>query len=166
MAQITSDREDLFEEAKGLAPRADFTLDGTECLVGFSRDNSVSFYFGQDFMLRFSSKSELRRAYDSGTLLRAGKNRKLEALTRARTTTESLLIQQDWTPEQIEDFKDRAQRQLKRFLTELQTNSLRFTRVAGTEPQTLLERLKSLVESLANQPIVIADGMGAPKRRT
>ncbi len=80
--KVPQDREDLLREATGLLPRIELDIGEPEpVVVGFRRDGSASFYFGQRFVVQFNAQGELRRAFLDGKLLKAERAALIE-LTR------------------------------------------------------------------------------------
>jgi hypothetical protein len=118
MSRQESPREDLLREATALVERAELTIPGCDepVVVGFRRDESASFFFGEDAVYQFNAAGELRRAYVGGLLYKAEAGN-LVALHRERTATETTLVRHELTPAETASFLEAAQR----FLIELQT---------------------------------------------
>jgi hypothetical protein len=94
VARDAHDREDLLRDAKGLRPRAmvatDLGCGPVELFVGF-RGASLSLYFGQDWVVHFNDRGELRRAYIDPELIKAVEGQ-LTAMRRQRSERESDLV--------------------------------------------------------------------------
>lgn len=85
MAREQHDREDLLAEASSLIERISLRAAGfdEELLIGFRRDHSASFYFGQPRVYQFTSDGQLRRAFVDDLLFKAEGGR-LISLRRQR----------------------------------------------------------------------------------
>lgn len=101
MARQEHDREDLLREAVALVERAELRLTTSDdsVVVGFRRDGSASVYFGGEPVYQFTSRGELRRAYDHGLLYKAERGR-LVSLRRERSPNEVQLLRHDLTEEE------------------------------------------------------------------
>lgn len=86
-------REDLLAEATALVDRAELAIAGFESpvVVGFRRNGSPSFYFGDARAYHFNSRGELRRAFIDPLLYKADRER-LYRLLRRREARETVLI--------------------------------------------------------------------------
>ena len=96
MARQEQDREDLLAEATALVERAELAMaDRAEhVIVGFRRDGCASLYFSPDEAWHFNSRSQLRRAYLDGRLLKA-EHGKLVVLVRERSGGEVQLVRHE-----------------------------------------------------------------------
>ena len=96
MAREESDREDLIQEATGLVDRVEYQVDFVDepIVVGFRRDDSISFFFGQNRVYQFNNRNELRRCYLDGQLLKAERG-KLVRLTRHRVDRQVQLVRHE-----------------------------------------------------------------------
>ena len=88
MSRSESDREDLLREATALVERVELSIPGygESIVVGFRRDGSASFFFGQSPVFQFNSQRELRRAFRDGLLFKTDNGRLVE-MRRERTAT-------------------------------------------------------------------------------
>lgn len=97
MAREIHEREDLLRDARALVPRAMLRveLDGvtTDVFAGY-RGESLSIYFGDDPVLHFNRRGELRRAFLDGRLLKADQGR-LASLERRSSEAEAVLSRVD-----------------------------------------------------------------------
>lgn len=97
MAREIHEREDLLRDAKALTPRAllrvEFAGAPVEVFAGF-RGESLSLYFGDDPVLHFNARGELRRAFIADRLLKAERGR-LASLERRRSAAEVVLAREE-----------------------------------------------------------------------
>ncbi len=96
MARHEADREDILREATALVQRAELSIPGRvePVIVGFRRDGCASLFFGPDPVYQFNTRSELRRAYLGGELVKAESGR-LVSLRRERTADEVQLLRRE-----------------------------------------------------------------------
>ena len=96
MARNELDREDLLREATALVQRVELAVTGQagSIVVGFRRQGDGSIYLDADHVLQFNVRGELRRAFESGRLLKAEQGRLVE-LTRERTAADTTLWRRD-----------------------------------------------------------------------
>lgn len=106
MARNESDREDLLREAVALRRRAELRVphESESVVAGFFADGRLAVYFGADVMYQFDKQGRLRRAFADGSLYRAGPDC-LSKLDRVRTSTETLLVRHDLTPDELNAFQ-------------------------------------------------------------
>ena len=154
VAREAHDREDLLRDARGLLPRATFALDleggPLELFAGF-RGDALSLYFGQDWVVHFNSRGELRRAYIEPELLKAVDGR-LAAMRREQSERESALVSRVFGAEEQSALLAELQRRLDTLAESLRTQQFR---TVGEVPEEsgLVERLQAW---LARRPRPIA----------
>ncbi|MCA9214628.1 MAG: hypothetical protein KDB27_16260 [Planctomycetales bacterium] len=121
MAREESYREDLIREATGLVDRVEYEVESTEepVVVGFRRDGSISFFFGQDRVYQFNRHNELRRGYLNGKLLKA-ENGTLVFLTRERTETQVQLLRHELTEREQQTIIDEAKQNIAKLKTAIE----------------------------------------------
>lgn len=121
MARQESDREDLLREATALVERVELVCGASETIViGFRAEGSGSIYFGQDPALHFNPRSELRRAFVDGELIKAEGGR-LVSLTRERTAASVNLMRREWDEPTTHAFLERVVERLTRLGSCLQS---------------------------------------------
>jgi hypothetical protein len=120
MSRQESPREDLLREATALVERAELMVSGYEepMVVGFRRDGSASFFFGEEPVYQFNTAGELRRAYAGGLLYKAEQGR-LVSLRRERTDQETALVRHELTPEETDIFLANARQHLAGLLASM-----------------------------------------------
>jgi len=96
VARQEQDREDILKEASALVQRIEIELpDLTDNMIaGFRRDGSASLFVGPDPVFQFNSKHELRRAYQSGLLIKAERGQ-LVSLQRRRAANQVQLLRSE-----------------------------------------------------------------------
>ncbi len=96
MPRQESEREDFLREATALVQRIELRVphELEPVVVGFRRNGCASFFFGGDPVVQFNTAGEVRRLYFAGKLLKA-EDRRLIALHRERTATETVLVRQE-----------------------------------------------------------------------
>ena len=109
MAQHESDREDLMQEATGLARRVEwqvpFMVDPV--VAGFKKNGACSVYFGAEPVLQFDPAGCLRRAFFEGFLFRT-QGTTLARLQRNRTSEETQLVRHDLDDSELAAFRVQA----------------------------------------------------------
>jgi hypothetical protein len=118
MARDEADREDLLSEARALVERAEVIVSGFDgtIVLGFRRDGAWSFFFDGDPAFHFNARSELRRVFAGGRLIKAESNR-LVAMDRQRTAEEVVLLSRPLS----KDGQTRLLRELESRLAALQS---------------------------------------------
>lgn len=81
MAREIYPREDLLRDAAALVERAALRIEGEiePVLIGFRREGGASVYFGEEPVLHFNERGELRRAFIGDRQYRADRGRWSEA---------------------------------------------------------------------------------------
>jgi hypothetical protein len=102
-------------EAVALARRIELRLpeEPAAIVVGFRTQDAVSVFFGEDPVVHFNARGELRRGYFAGRLIKADQGR-LAALTRRRTEQETQLVRCDLKFDETEALVDEIHRRLLR----------------------------------------------------
>ena len=121
MARHEADREDLMREATALVERGELQCPsfGTMVTAGFRRTGAMSVFIDQDPVYQFDPTGRLRRAFVEGYLYRS-QGTGLAQLTRHRTETESILLREDLTPEQLSSFAKSMRTTLNQLLLDLE----------------------------------------------
>lgn len=100
MAREEHDRENLLRDATAfverieLAQSDDSPASGHPIFIGFRESGAASVYFGTDPVYHFNSRSQLRRAFCDGLLLKAEHGR-LVSLRRVRQADEVQLLRRE-----------------------------------------------------------------------
>lgn len=148
MARQESDREDILREATALIERAELRIPdfGEAVIVGFRRDGSASVFFGPDPVYQFNSRSELRRAFVDGQLLKAEDGR-LASLRRERTSDAVHLVRHDFTDVEQNTLLASMHAQLQSLRSAIEANQ---ASVVGQVPaeRDVLGRIKQWLEQL------------------
>lgn len=109
MARNESNREDLMQEATGLARRVEwqvpFVVDPV--VAGFKKNGAWSVYFGAEPVLQFDASGRLRRAFFEGFLFRT-QGHTLARLQRHRTSDETQLVRHDLDDSELAMFRVQA----------------------------------------------------------
>lgn len=157
MSRNEQDREDLLAEARALVERCELRCPAFEdnAVLGFRRDGSASFYFGQQRAYHFNTQRQLRRAYGDGKLMKAHSGQ-LVSLVRHRTPHEVQLVRHELDAIESREFLDRAWRDLQTLTAALADET---TEVIGRVPADA-DVVGRATEWLAQlkQPIAVAAG--------
>jgi hypothetical protein len=80
MARETHPREDLLRDATALVERVRLRIEGEiePVLIGFRRDGGASVYFGEEPVLHFNERGELRRAFAENRQFKAERGKWVE----------------------------------------------------------------------------------------
>ncbi|QDU62589.1 hypothetical protein Pan216_34560 [Planctomycetes bacterium Pan216] len=170
MARQQADRDDLFREARGLSQRVEFRIPAPPtnqgslpadpvCLAGITGRGGVSIYLGQDYMLGFNARGELRRVHRHGLSYRAEKGRQLTELRRERIDDRPVNISRGLLASEMESLRIEFGRVVDRVRQTLAANKVAISRAApeGREAEVVSNLLAVL--KLVAEPPVIADGM-------
>lgn len=154
-----SREEDLLLEATGLNPRIELQCgDDEPIVVGFRRDGSGSVYFGQQFVVQFNARGELRRGFRNGRLLKAERNQLVE-LTRDREAEVVYLVRHELDPAEQQRYLDQVWERLQRLAALLRTGE---HRVRGSVPADapVEQQVAQWLEKILAQPLKIASRPG------
>jgi hypothetical protein len=114
MAREIREREDLLRDATALVPRALLRVNlagaDVDVFIGF-RGDSLSLYFGDDPVLHFNARGELRRAFIADRLIKAERGR-LVAMDRRRSAENVQLLRDEFDPSRQEQLLINATRML------------------------------------------------------
>ena len=129
MARQESDREDLIREATGLVDRVEYEVDFVEepIVVGFRRDGSASFFFGQAQVYQFNSQNQLRRGYLNDKLVKAERG-SLVTLTRHRTETEVQLVRHEMSSTEEAEYLNNAAATINNLKSSIEQNRISILR--------------------------------------
>jgi len=134
MARQEQRREDILREATALVERAEFQLQGyaEPVVVGYRRDGSASFFFGDDYVFQFNSARQLRRVYYEGLLLKAEAG-ELVSLSRHRRADEVVLRRHNLTVEETNRMLAQVRQHLDQLAQELRTVTYTMVRQVPAE---------------------------------
>lgn len=106
MARNETDREDLIREAVALQERVELEVAGFDELVtiGFRSNRAMSIFVDQDPVFQFDPDGRLRRAFVQGLLYRSQHNT-LARMRRERSETRTMLLRDDLSTEELEQFR-------------------------------------------------------------
>lgn len=109
MARHESDREDLMQEATGLARRVEWQVSfiTDPVVAGFKTNGACSVYFGAEPVLQFDPSGRLRRAFFDGFLFRT-QGSTLARLQRNRTPEATQLVRHDLDDSELAAFRVQA----------------------------------------------------------
>jgi hypothetical protein len=129
MARHEADREDLMREATAFRQRGEFAVPGEPepVFAGFRDDGRLSIYFGSDPMYQFESNGALRRAFVDGALYRS-QGETLAKLIRRRTETETVLLRQDLSFDELFTFLAQMRQRCERLWTSLRSGAAQTVR--------------------------------------
>lgn len=113
MAKQEVPKEDLMLQATALVRRIEFRTSADQPLVvvGFRRDGSASFYFGEHPVYQFNTGNELRRVHLASGMLKA-ENHRLVRLEKIRAASEVQLIRHVLEPDAQRSLIAELQRRL------------------------------------------------------
>jgi len=94
MARDERDRKSLLDELTALSPRVQLAIGDRTILIGFRSNGAVSIYFGQDFVVGFNARHEVRRVFLHGSLFRSDSGRQVIRMDRHREPGQSELRSQ------------------------------------------------------------------------
>lgn len=159
MARTEQDREDLLREATALRERIELSSPSWPhpVVCGFKSDGSFSVYLGQDPVYHFSDQGALRRSFKDGYLFRS-QGMTLSRLERQRTNTETTLLRYDLNEQEHRQFLDDTQTDLLRLLQEISEGRTTIRGQVLVE-NDLLSRVRSLLESILNQPLRLSPAL-------
>ena len=137
MARQESDREDLIREATGLVDRVEYQVDFVDepIVVGFRRDGSASFFFGQARVYQFNSQNQLRRGYLNDKLVKAERH-SLVTLTRQRTDSEVQLIRHEMSEVEQQEYLAEARATIEALKTSIAENRAVILRSVSSDETT------------------------------
>jgi len=150
MARHETDREDLMQEATGLARRVEWQVPfmADPVVAGFKKNGACSVYFGAEPVLQFDSSGCLRRAFFEGFLFRT-QGTTLARLQRNRTTSESQLVRHDLTDRELATFRVQACLWLRKLLQAIDHGqAVRLRQVPDTD-EFILDLCDTLRTALA-----------------
>lgn len=143
-------------DATALSERVEIATanDAPHVVIGFRTDGAASIYFGDEAAYHFNARSELRRAYLGGRLLKAQRGR-LVALTRSRTEQRvELLSHELGDTETIQIIHDLMAR-ISTLRSDLDSGcATAIAQVPDTIP--VLDRARKLLNDLLGAPLQIA----------
>lgn len=145
MARREAEREDLMREAVALVSRLALGDDqGNEIVIGFRRDGSGSIYVNQDPAWHFNRRGEFRRGYQQGILIKA-EGKRLYRLRRVRELHQVVLLNEEMTPAEQNDWVADVVRQARHLLDRWKEGTLRVVRAIPDE-QTVIEQAYRFLE--------------------
>ena len=175
MARQESDREDLFAEATGLSPKAEWfpelssgaalESDTAAIVVGLRplRDGSspragLSLYDGPGRVDHFTADGKWRRAFRDGELVKADSGRMI-GLLRERGPGSVALIATEWTLERQRAEAEDLARRIAALIEAIGSDKGKFGRVAPLPQKDTIDHLIEALKSI-DRPITIADQPG------
>jgi hypothetical protein len=129
MARDESAREDLMREATALSRRIELEVEGEPApvIIGFRRDGAASVFFGDNPVIQFNARGELRRGFVAGRLIKAERCR-LVGLTRVRTQGETQLLRHELDGTETAEFLRAMQTRLVALRDEIEGGRCRVLR--------------------------------------
>ena len=126
MSLHETDREDLFAECTALVRRIELLVPGEpEPVVAGRRENGAwSIYFGKDPVYHFDEQGRLRRAFAGGALYRT-QGHTLARLERKRSRQQVVLVRNDLSRGDLDQFLLRMQQQVGRLQDSLRAGELK-----------------------------------------
>jgi len=165
MAKQESDREDLMREATALVRRAELVMEKSDELdpvvVGFRRDGRFSVYFGADPVYQFDHQLRLRRAYVDGLLFRT-QGATLAELTRVRDGSGTQLLRRDFSPSELEEFRESALRRLADLQGAMASGKVRITGKVPPDWQ-VFEEVAACLDVILDARLPLAPGIPGKK---
>jgi hypothetical protein len=157
MAKRESPREDLMRDAVALVDRIEFTSSGTApVVVGFRRDGSVSFYFGEEPVYQFQANGVLRRAHLNGII--KAENRRLVRLEKRPTHGEVHLVRRPFDATEQRAFLEHALWRLRELGRQMDAGQLHVSRQMSHSGSDVLPRVKCWINDLPNA-LEVADDL-------
>jgi hypothetical protein len=145
MARNEADREDLIREAVALTARAELRCSrfAEPVVVGFRSGGAFSVFVDQDPVFHFDAAMQLRRAFVGGRLFRSEKVT-LARLTRERSPTETRLLRQDLTADELTAFRGHMLKVLQQLLTDLECGQFVTLRAVPDQESVVPASLRAL----------------------
>ncbi len=149
MARREQAREDLLAEATALVERIELALpdDAEHIVIGFRAVGAASLYFGEDPAFHFNSRSQLRRAYVAGRLLKAERGR-LVAMSRERTEHEVRLASRELSDDETRALLANLQQRITTLDSDISGNRIQIIGQVPTD-RDLLGRVRDWLETFA-----------------
>ena len=150
MSRHETDREDLMQEATGLARRVEWQVPFIDepVVAGFKKNGACSVYFGAEPMLQFDPAGCLRRAFFEGFLFRT-QGATLARLQRNRTVSESQLVRHDLTDCELATFRVQACSWLRQLLQAIDLGQAVRLRQVPDPDEVILDLCAALRTALA-----------------
>lgn len=139
MSRTTSDREDLWNEARALTPRWEIEgVDGVHAVIVGVRGAGAGFsvFFNQDPVYHFDARGRLRRAYCQDALFRS-EGTTLARLHRTREPQKTQLIREDLSSVELAHFLDEMRHRMRGFQESLRSGPAKVARHQGVESPQL-----------------------------
>ena len=151
MARHESDREDLMQEATGLARRVEWQVPfiADSVVAGFKKNGACSVYFGAEPVLQFDPAGCLRRAFFEGFLFRT-QGTTLARLQRNRTANESQLVRHDLSDCELATFRVQACSWLRQLLQAIDLGQVVRVRQVPEGDDVILDLCAALRTALAD----------------
>lgn len=147
-------REDVMREAVSLNERIEFRLPSTSepIVLGLNQFGWLFVYIGSDPMYRFDHLGRLRRAFVDGFLFRTS-GKSLARLDRRGVvdgpqSTESVLLRQDLSAQELDEFRLRMRFQIEELLKHLNPEAV--TRHFPDEASNLVARFRDALGIVVN----------------
>ena len=157
MARQETQREDLIRDAIALVDRIEFVSDSQPSIVvGFRRDGSVSFYFGEEPVYQFNTARELRRAHLDGILKAEGGS--LVRLHRRRGDREVQLVRETLDVAVQQEFVNSARTRLVALSNQIENGQLRAGRQVSADNRDVLARVRDWLARLPTD-LTVADAV-------
>ena len=157
MAREESDREDLIADAVALVNRAEFAVKFIDdpVVVGYRKDGSVSFYFGQDEVYQFNSRLELRRGHLQDQLIKS-ENGTLYSMVRKRTDSSVKLVSRPFSEPDTDQFLQQLAGRLQDLRAELASGLTATRQVREDDHSNLESMVLQTIDTLLDQSIKVA----------
>ncbi len=157
MAREESDREDLMREATALVERVELIVAGyaEPIVAGFRRNAALSMFFGAEPVYQFNPQGELRRAFRSGTLIKANDS-KLFELHRQRTESEVLLVRREFDSFETKTFLQEMRGHLCALQSALDAGEIEISGKVPAETDVVKRLIPVLAKIVANPVIAQA----------
>jgi hypothetical protein len=143
-------------EATALARRIELRIEGEPApvVIGFRRDGAGSIFFGEDPVIQFNARGELRRGFVQGRLIKADRG-SLASLTRVRSETEVQLVRHDLSDLETAELLHQVERRISGLQGALQGGRCHAVRWVPREDDVLGE-VRAWLASLPTPPRIAA----------
>ena len=153
MARREAPREDLIRDAVALVDRIEFTSpDQPPIVVGFRKDGSVSFYFGEEPVYQFNANGALRRAHVDGII--KAENGHLVRLRKQRCEGQVQLVRQELNDAQQRELLESALARLGALRASIEAEACQASRQVATTQTDVLPQVEDWLARLPDVLVV------------
>lgn len=150
-------REDLIRDAVALVDRIEiFPPAQPPVVIGFRRDGSASFYFGEQPAYQFNALRELRRAHLDGII--KAEQRHLVRLNRRQADGEVQLVRHQFELVEQREFLEKARSRLTELRDQIEADEIEVGRQVSASESRVLPRVRDWLAELPSE-LIVAEGV-------